>query len=129
VTPDRALKVMNWSVAAIVASGLVLGVGSCQGLWGSVKSAAAPAGGAAGGAAVGSLAGPGGAIVGAGIGAVVGNGLEENASLRSGETIGEDALKKEQVRWNGRTRKCAEQARSHPRRQTGSMPFSGGARL
>jgi hypothetical protein len=69
----------------------------------SLKSAAAPAGGAAAGAAAGLALGPGGAIAGAGIGAVVAHSVAENASLRSGETVGEGALKKEQQRWNGAT--------------------------
>lgn len=88
---DRALKVMNWSVAAIVAAAVALWLGSCAGLWGSVKSAAIPAGGAAAGAAAGSLAGPVGTIAGAGVGAIVGHSVGENAELRSGTLQGEGA--------------------------------------
>jgi len=107
---DKALKVMNWSVLAVVVAAGILGVcalAGCASTWQAFKSSAAPAGGAAGGAAVGSLAGPGGAIVGAGVGAVIGNGIEENASLRSGETIGEGALDNELERWKGKARQSA----------------------
>ena len=110
---DKALKVMNWSVLAVVAGALLVGLFGlvgCASTWQAFKSSAAPAGGAAGGAAVGSLAGPGGAIVGAGVGAVIGNGLEESASLRSGETIGEGALDNELERWKGKARQSAAAA-------------------
>lgn len=73
---------------------LVTALLGCAGLWQSLKSSAAPAIGGAGGAAVGSLVGPAGTIAGAGIGAALGNGVEENASLRSGETVGDEALEK-----------------------------------
>lgn len=86
----------------------LFGLASCQSLWHSMKSAAAPAGGAAGGAALGMTMGPGGAIGGAAVGALVGDGLEENASLRSGETIGEEALDKQAEFWRGRAVKATE---------------------
>lgn len=81
---------------------MLFGLSGCSSLWGSVKSAGAPAGGAAGGAALGMALGPGGAIGGAALGAVVGDSIEENASLRSGETIGEGALDKQAEFWRGR---------------------------
>ena len=83
----------------------------CSSLWQSLKSAAAPAAGGAAGAGVGMLAGPAGAIGGEAVGAMVGDSLEESASLRSGETVGEGALEREMARWQGRA-VAAERAAS-----------------
>ena len=113
MTADRALKVMNWGVLAVVVAAGILGLAclsGCASLWQSTKSAAAPAGGGAAGAAVGSLMGPGGAIIGAGVGAMVGDSVEENASLRAGETVGEGALENEIARWKGKAREAAASA-------------------
>lgn len=70
-------------------------------MWASVKSAAAPAGGAGAGAAAGMPFGPIGVVVGAGLGALIGHAVDENAQLRSGELQGEGAGDKEIARWRG----------------------------
>lgn len=96
----------------------LFGMAGCASMWQAIKSSAAPAGGGAAGAAVGSLAGPGGTIAGAGLGAMVGDSLEESASLRAGETIGEGAMEKQVLLWRGRAIQAdqaasiAEQAKS-----------------
>jgi osmotically inducible lipoprotein OsmB len=95
MTPDRALKVMNWSVAALIAAAAAVWLASCAGLWSSVRASAMPAGGAAAGALAGSVVGPAGTVVGAGVGAVVGHSVGENAELREGTLQGEGAGDKE----------------------------------
>lgn len=99
-TVQQTNRVITWIALAVAITVLfVWGLSGCA----SIKSAAAPAGGAAGGAAVGSLLPPFGPIIGAAVGAVITHAIAENAALRSGETIGEGALKKEQLRWRGKT--------------------------
>lgn len=91
------------SLAALLVALLVSHAYGCAGMWQTAKSVAAPAGGAAAGAVVGSLAGPAGTLAGAAIGGGAGALVDQNASLRSGETIGEGARSKEQARWKGLT--------------------------
>ena len=96
----RSDQVFTVAVLIVVLAILALwGLSGCASMWSSVKSSAAPAGGAAGGAAIGTLAPPFGPIVGAAIGALVVHAVAENAALRSGEIVGEDALTAELRRW------------------------------
>jgi len=109
MTIDRAYGVATYTVIGLMFAAVafcLFSMTGCASTWASIKSAAAPAAGAAGGALVGSAAGPFGTVAGAAAGAVVGDGIEENASLRSGETVGEGALDNELERWKG----CALQA-------------------
>lgn len=67
---------------------------SCSSLWGSI-------GAAAGGAAGAVVGGPLGAAAGAAAGGLAGSALGENSDLRDGTLVGEDALRKELLRWKG----------------------------
>jgi hypothetical protein len=99
-------------------------------MWSSVKSSAAPAGGAAAGAVLGSLAGPLGMVLGAATGAVVAHAIEENASLRSGDTVGREALEREIARWKGKAVAASQMAEAEQRAASGlktSMRWAAGA--
>lgn len=90
----------RWGIPIVLA--LAAGSSGCSSLWNSVKSSAAPAAGAGTGAFVGSLAPPFGPVIGAALGAVIMHSVAENAALRSGETVGEEALEKELNRLKSR---------------------------
>jgi hypothetical protein len=86
---------------AVIAWAIVLGTAflmfclatSCA-LLQSARSAGTVAAGAAGGAALGASAGPLGAAAGGAVGAVGAHLLDQNASLRTGELAGEQAVAK-----------------------------------
>jgi len=101
---DTANKLMTGCVFVVVVVAISLWIVSltgCSSLWQSFKSTAAPAAGGATGALVGSAAGPVGTVIGGGVGAALGDSIEENASFRAGETVGQGALDNEIARWKG----------------------------
>lgn len=67
-------------------------------------------GAAAAGGAAGSLLGPGGAAVGAGAGAIIAGSMTSEEEFRSGDVVGEEALRREMDRW--RATALSERARA-----------------
>jgi len=106
---ERVYPAITYVALAIMAAVVIVALSGCASMWSSVKSSAAPAGGAAGGAAVGLSVPPFGPIVGAALGAMITHAVAENASLRSGETVGKEALEEEIDRWKGEARAASSQ--------------------
>lgn len=61
----------------------------------SLRDSGLVAAGGAGGAVIGSTAGPVGTVAGAGLGAATVYSMQENANLKTGETLGREALERE----------------------------------
>lgn len=80
---------------------VAMAISSCGSLWPTVRKHAGVGGSAAGGALLGSSLGPVGTMVGAGVGAIVWGLTVETSELRDGDVVGEEALRKEIVRWKG----------------------------